>query len=133
MIDRLISGGQTGVDRAALDVALELGISCGGWCPLGRKAEDGPVPEHYPLSETPLGGYSQRTRWNVRDSDGTLILSWGTPTGGTLLTQEVCRSTGKPHLVIALADESNVVAVVQVASDWIATNLARGVLDAAGP
>jgi hypothetical protein len=73
-IARLVSGGQSGVDRAALDVALALGIPCGGWCPKGRKAEDG---ERYPLKETPSAGYSQRTRWNVRDADGTLILTWG--------------------------------------------------------
>src|SRR3954447_23558628 len=102
---KLISGGQTGVDRAALDVALALGIPCGGWCPKGRKAEDGPIPERYPLTETPSGSYSQRTRWNVRDADATLILTWGQPTSGTLLTVNACRGTDKPHLVLDLADE----------------------------
>ena len=100
MIGRLVSGGQTGVDRAALDAALELGVPCGGWCPKGRKAEDGTVPDRYPLTETPSGSYSQRTRWNIRDSDATLVLSWGKPTGGVLLTLNECRKVGKPHLVI---------------------------------
>src|SRR5262249_20137195 len=86
LIARLVSGGQTGVDRAALDAALEVGVPCGGWCPKGRKAEDGRIDDRYPLCETPSAAYSQRTRWNVRDSDGTLVLAWGEPTGGTLLT-----------------------------------------------
>src|SRR5262245_51361441 len=75
VISKIVSGGQTGVDRAALDVALELGIPCGGWCPKGRLAEDGPIPERYPLKETTLRVYPQRTEWNVRDSDGTLVLA----------------------------------------------------------
>jgi hypothetical protein len=62
MIEKIISGGQTGVDRAALDVALQLGIACGGWCPKGRRAEDGPIPERYPLKETSSPAYPQRTR-----------------------------------------------------------------------
>src|SRR5215468_6400246 len=82
MFTKVVSGGQTGVDRAALDVALELGLPCGGWCPPGREAEDGRIPDRYPLTETPLNAApahpdvlnSQRTEWNVRDSDGTLIL-----------------------------------------------------------
>jgi hypothetical protein len=77
MIARLVSGGQTGVDRAARDVALELGIPCGGRCPRDRQAEDGVIPARYPLVETPSADYSQRTKWNVRDADATLILAWG--------------------------------------------------------
>lgn len=80
MIGRLVSGGQTGVDRAALDVGLELGIPC-GWCPKGRKAENGTIPNRSPLTQTPSANYSQRTRWNVRDSAGTLILAWGDADG----------------------------------------------------
>jgi hypothetical protein len=132
-IGKLVSGGQTGVDRAALDTALELGIPCGGWCPQGRKAEDGTIPDRYPLSETPSSDYSQRTRWNVRDADGTLILNWGEPTEGTLLTVEVCRELGKPHLVIDLADEANQAKAVQTARAWLQANLAGGVLNVAGP
>jgi hypothetical protein len=133
MIGKLISGGQTGVDRAALDVALEVGILCGGWCPRGRKAEDGTIPARYPLSETPSDDYSQRTPWNVRDSDGTLILSWGEPADGTLLTAQVCQEMDKPHLVIDLRDETNLAAAIQRARAWITTNLSGGVLNIAGP
>ena len=79
MLAKIVSGGQTGVDRAALDVALDLSLPCGGWCPKGRKAEDGPIAAHYPLTETPLDSYPQRTEWNVRDSDGTLVLTRGKP------------------------------------------------------
>ncbi len=104
MLHRILSGGQTGVDRAALDVALELGIACGGWCPLGRRAEDGPLSSRYPLRETDTARYSQRTRWNVRDSDGTLILTTGALTGGTALTERAARSSGKPVCVIDLDD-----------------------------
>ena len=133
MIRRLVSGGQTGVDRAALDVALELGVPCGGWCPQGRGAEDGTIPEHYPLTETPSSDYSQRTRWNVRDSDGTLILASGEPTGGTLLTLDECREAGKPCLVIDLAHGGSLAEAVRAARDWIETNLPGGVLNVAGP
>ncbi len=67
LVEAIVSGGQSGVDRAALDVALALGLACGGWCPRGRRAEDGPIDERYPLVETPLAAYAQRTAWNVRD------------------------------------------------------------------
>src|SRR3954447_15936349 len=102
MLTRIISGGQTGVDRAALDVALEYGLDCGGWCPLGRRAEDGPIPERYPLEETPWDGYPQRTEGNVRDSDGPLILTRGEPDRGTALTAEIARRKNKPCLVVDL-------------------------------
>ena len=97
---KIVAGGQTGVDRAALDVALELGMSCGGWCPKGRRAEDGPLAARYPLVETPSAEYAQRTEWNVRDSDGTLVLRRGEPSGGTAQTVEVAARFGKPHLVV---------------------------------
>src|SRR5262245_8451671 len=99
---KIVSGGQTGVDRAALDVALELGIPCGGWCPRGRRAEDGPLDARYPLRETPWHGYPQRTEWNVRDSDGTLVLTRGDPDRGTALTIELAAAHGKPCLVVDL-------------------------------
>jgi hypothetical protein len=79
----IVSGGQTGVDRAALDVALEFGIPCGGWCPKGRLAVDGVIPSWYPLQETQCADYAERTRLNMLDSDGTLILNVGKLTGGT--------------------------------------------------
>src|ERR1700754_3171011 len=88
----IISGGQTGADRAALDFALALGISHGGWCPRQRRAEDGVIPDQYLLSETPSSHYSQRTEWNVRDSDATVVFSIRSGlTGGTRLTFELAR------------------------------------------
>jgi hypothetical protein len=93
---KIVSGGQTGVDRAALDVALELGIECGGWCPAGRWAEDGTIDARYPLRETPSADPTERTEWNVRDSDATLILTAGTPSPGTELTIETARRLGRP-------------------------------------
>jgi hypothetical protein len=103
LIRKIVSGGQTGVDRAALDVALALGIPCGGWCPRGRAAEDGPIPARYPLQETGSRDYAERTRRNVIDSDGTLILTIGALHGGTLLTAKLAEKNGKPHLVVDLA------------------------------
>src|SRR4051795_934021 len=111
MLSRIVSGGQTGVDRAALDVALELGLACGGWCPQGRRAEDGPIPLHYPLRETPWDGYPQRTEWNVRDSDGTLVLTQGEADRGTALTINLARRYKKPCLVLDLNDQPDPAAV----------------------
>jgi len=97
---KIISGGQTGVDRAALDVGLRLNIEVGGWCPEGRKAEDGTIPKRYPLKELPSGGYQERTHANVLDSDGTLIIFFNLLSGGTRLTRQFCRELQKPHLHI---------------------------------
>lgn len=99
---RVISGGQSGVDRAALDVALELGLDCGGWCPAGRRAEDGPIGARYPLTETETVDYAERTRRNVADADATLVLCQGVLMGGTLLTVQLAGAQGKPCLVIDL-------------------------------
>ncbi len=132
VIGKVVSGGQSGVDRAALDAALELGVPCGGWCPKGRRAEDGRIDGRYPLAETPSSDYSERTRWNVRDSDGTLILAWGEPTGGTRLTVDACHDTGRPYLVIDLADEANL-AAAPAAREWVMKNLPGGRLNVAGP
>jgi len=104
MFRKIISGGQTGVDRGALDVALELGIPCGGWCPKDRLSEDGPIAAKYPLDETPDIDYAQRTEWNVRDADGTLVLTRGQPTGGTALTIELATHLDKPCLLIDVTD-----------------------------
>jgi len=84
---RVVSGGQTGVDRGALDAALERGVPCGGWCPAGRLAEDGVIPARYPVTELRGAGYDERTRKNVEDSDGTLIVTFGRATGGTARTR----------------------------------------------
>jgi hypothetical protein len=102
MIERIISGGQTGVDRAALDVALALGIPCGGWCPKGRRAEDGAIPDLYPLQETDSSRYPVRTAMNVRQADATLILTRGEPDRGTALTRDLAVRYQKPLLVVNL-------------------------------
>src|SRR3990172_5973691 len=99
---KIVSGGQTGVDRAALDAAMALGIPHGGWCPRGRLAEDGTIPSCYDLSETDSSDYAVRTERNVLDSDATLILSRGCPAGGTERTLRLARRHGKPHLVVDL-------------------------------
>lgn len=104
MIEKLVSGGQTGADIAALDVALRHGFPHGGWCPKGRKSEAGPIPERYQLDETPSGSYLQRTEWNARDTDGTVILTLARElTGGSLRTLEFARKHGKPCLHLARA------------------------------
>jgi len=102
----IISGGQTGVDRGALDAALELGTTCGGWCPADRSGEDGRIPDRYPLRTLADGGYSERTRQNVDDSDATLILHHGPVHGGTGLTLNTCRELGKPVLLLDAAHVS---------------------------
>ncbi len=101
-IKKIISGGQTGIDRAALDTAIELAIPHGGWCPKNRKALDGKIDDKYRLTETPSENYSQRTQWNVRDSDGTLILGWGKPHGGTALTCQLADNINKPLFIVDL-------------------------------
>ncbi|HEU0300384.1 MAG TPA: putative molybdenum carrier protein [Longimicrobium sp.] len=92
----IVSGGQTGVDRAALDVALERGMPCGGWCPAGRWAEDGPIDPRYPLRETPSADPAERTGWNVRDSDATLVLVTSAASPGTDRAVEAARGLGRP-------------------------------------
>jgi hypothetical protein len=129
MLKSIVSGGQTGVDRGALDAAIAAGIAHGGWCPCGRRAEDGRIPSRYGLVETQSGGYSVRTGWNVRDSDGTLILTrGGKPAGGTKLTMECARRYGRSCLTVVLdgTEEAGLVA------DWIETRKIS-VLNVAGP
>ena len=128
MVRSVVSGGQTGVDRAALDVALELGVPCGGWCPKGRLAEDGPIELRYPLKETPSSDYAQRTEWNVRDSDGTLVLSQGELSGGTAQTVEVARRLGKPCLILDLTKPPSAATV----HSWVREHRLE-VLNIAGP
>ena len=97
IIEKVISGGQTGADRSGLEAALRLGIPIGGWCPRGRRAEDGRVPDRYPLRETAEDTYPPRTKANIRDSDATLILSpGGTPGPGSIFTAEECDRQKRP-------------------------------------
>lgn len=100
MITKIVSGGQTGVDRAALDFALAQGIAHGGFCPKGRRSESGRIAAKYRLTECLSAAYAMRTALNVVHSDGTLILCRGTPEGGTGKTIALCREHGRPHLVV---------------------------------
>jgi len=99
---KIISGGQTGVDRGALDAAIALGIEHGGWCPLGRLAEDGRIPKRYRLRETETPDYPERTERNLLDADATLILCRGPLSGGTDLTRRLAESHGRPCVVVDL-------------------------------
>lgn len=122
------SGGQTGVDRAALDAALAAGVPIGGWCPRGRRAEDGPVPARYGLRETPAADYAERTTWNVRDADATLVLTQGDAADGTALTLAFARTAGKPLLVVDLEAGP----APEDAAHWVRQHEIR-VLNVAGP
>jgi len=97
---KIISGGQTGVDRAALDVALKHGIEAGGWCPTGRLDEFGRIPDRYPVRELEDGDFTERTLQNVKDSDGTVIIYPGKLTGGTQQTVQFCVGQQRPHLLV---------------------------------
>ncbi len=128
---RIVSGGQTGVDRGALDAALAAGADCGGWCPAGRRAEDGRIPPEYPLEETRESDYVVRTRRNAEDSDATLIIHSGELEGGTALTVNICRDLGRPHLVVNAGAES----MAEAADRLRSFNREHGVriLNVAGP
>lgn len=110
MLEKIISGGQTGADRAALDIAIEFGINHGGWCPLGRLAEDGMISQRYNLKETSTPDYSQRTIANIMDSDATLIYVPSFPLkikDGTVLTYQTIIEAKKKYLLISLDDNEN--------------------------
>jgi Circularly permutated YpsA SLOG family len=125
VVDKIISGGQTGVDRAALDVAIALDIEHGGWCPKGRIALDGCIPCQYRLKQTPSTDYMQRTKWNVRDSNATLILCLNTKlSGGTRYTLQCIKSYQKEYMIIDLNQENEHV------DAWLRTN---SIINIAGP
>ncbi len=125
---KIVSGGQTGVDRGALDAAIALGIPHGGWCPRGRLAEDGPIPAGYRLTETESAEYSVRTERNVLDSDGTLILFRGELSGGTELTRRLAGRHQKPCFVVDLDAMSEPEAVRR----WLVESRVQ-TLNVAGP
>ena len=127
----IVSGGQTGADRAALDWACHNSIAHGGWCPKGRLAADGPLPLKYQLRETESTGYPQRTKLNVKDSDATLIFNIGALDGGTLQTVRFAQTLKKPYRVFQL-DQLGVEDVASELVGWLAQ--ARFVLlNVAGP
>ena len=132
VVEKIVSGGQTGADRAALDVAVELGLAAGGWIPRGRRAEDGTVPPRYQgLVEAESESYDHRTELNVRDSDATVVFSFGPATGGSALTAKLARSLGKPLLALDLEHLNTDEAVARLRS-WLA-EVRPGVLNIAGP
>lgn len=128
VLERVVSGGQTGVDRAALDAAMNSGLIIGGWCPKGRLAEDGSIPDHYPLTETFSESYEERTRWNVQSAGATLILFIDQLHGGTKLTYELAKEMEKPVLCCDLSRKVNVRGI----RSWIVINQVRD-LNVAGP
>ena len=131
MIQKIISGGQTGADRVALDFAIKHGIPYGGWVPKGRKTEDGTLPEKYHLQEMPTGQYSERTEKNILDSDGTLIVSQGPLTGGSALTRELAKQHRKTWIHIDLKTTPYPDAARMI-REWIGRNGIK-VMNVAGP
>lgn len=128
-VQRIISGGQTGADRGALDAAIELGIEHGGHCPSGRRAEDGRIPERFRLVETESSDYAVRTERNVLEADATLLVTRGAPTGGSALTAALARKHARTFLHLDLDSGGDPVAAVR---EWLA---ARPIacLNVAGP
>ena len=131
MITRILSGGQTGADRAALDFAIKHHIPHGGWVPKGRKTEDGTLDQKYQLQKMPTDEYSKRTEKNIVDSDATLILSHASLTGGSALTQSLADKHGKPciHIDLSKVDIRKAVLIINI---WIQRYKIK-VLNVAGP
>jgi Circularly permutated YpsA SLOG family len=128
---KIISGGQTGVDRAALDAALRHGIECGGWCPAGRLDEFGKIPDHYPIRELQGGGFTERTLQNVKDSDGTVVMYPGELRGGSEQTIRFCVELQRPHQLID-ASKINAEDAANLITDFVRANK-PGILNVAGP
>lgn len=131
LIQKIVSGGQTGVDRAALDFAIENDVPHGGWAPNGRQAEDGKIPLKYQLTELSDGGYRQRNKRNVQDSDGTLIINSGPLDGGTLVTSHFAEKLGKPCFIAQL-DGGNLTEIAVEIASWLHVNAVKK-LNIAGP
>ncbi|MGD8449057.1 MAG: putative molybdenum carrier protein [Desulfobacterales bacterium] len=131
MVSKIISGGQTGADRAALDVAIQLGISHGGWIPKGRLTENGTLDDKYHLKEMASPNYNKRTEQNVIDSDGTLLISHGKLTGGSEYTRDMALRHGRPWLHIDLDKTESFRAVKKIIS-WLSEHEIK-ILNVAGP
>jgi hypothetical protein len=130
-LEKIISGGQSGVDRGALDAALDAHFPCGGSCPGNCEAEDGAIPARYPLTPLPDGGYPERTLRNVLDGGGTVIIFMRKLSGGTRLTLEFCQQHAKPHLLIDASAQTESAAAIGIAN-FIREHDIR-VLNVAGP
>jgi hypothetical protein len=128
---RIVSGAQTGVDRGALDAALDAQFPCGGWCPGDRQAEDGEIPPRYPVTPLPGSGYRQRTIQNVVDSNATLVIYFGQLQGGTEQTVLHCIKRQKPYKLIDASEVSRVRAA-HIAAQFIESK-AVAILNIAGP
>jgi hypothetical protein len=131
-LKKIVSGGETGVDRAALDAALAAGFPCGGWVTWDRMAEDGVIADRYPLVPLPKGGFRQRTRLNVSDSDGTAILYHESLKGGTRLTRNLCALLKRPYILINAAEMPDPILASSAVSKFIMDNNIE-TLNVAGP
>jgi hypothetical protein len=131
-LKKIVSGGQTGVDRAALDAALAVNFPCGGWVTADRMAEDGVIADRYRVVALPKGGYRQRTRLNVSDSDGTAILYDETLKGGTRLTRNLCALLKRPYFLINAADTPEPIVGAEKIARFIEENTIE-TLNVAGP
>jgi hypothetical protein len=129
---KIVSGGQTGADRGGLDAAIELDVEHGGYCPAGRRAEDGRIPDRYRLTETAGADYAERTERNVVESDGTLLVTRGPPAGGSLLTAELAERHGRPLLHIDLDEPGDEATRAAAMREWSGAQQIQ-ILNVAGP